>query len=59
LIPETPIGDLSELNDFSEEEEFESNSKDMEGNNKHDEEREIPQENNQPWLVGDVVAVPR
>jgi hypothetical protein len=30
----------------------------MEGNNNHEEEREIPQENNQPWLAGDVVVIP-
>jgi hypothetical protein len=58
LIPETPADDVSEPNDFSEEEEFNSDSEDMEGNNDHEEEREIPLQNNQPWLVGDVVAVP-
>jgi hypothetical protein len=57
LIPETPTTDVSELNDFSEEEEFDSDSKDMEGNNNHEEEREIPLPNNQPWLARDTVVV--
>jgi hypothetical protein len=37
LIPETPDVDVSEPNKFSEEEEFDSNSEDMEGNNNHEE----------------------
>ena len=57
LIPEMPSGDVSEPNDFSEEEEFDSDFEDMEGNNNHEEEREIPLQNNQPWLAGDVVAI--
>jgi hypothetical protein len=52
LIPETcQSSDVSEPNEFLEEEEFESDSEDMEGNNNHEEEREIPLQNNQPWLV--------
>jgi hypothetical protein len=58
LIPETPVDDISKPNKFSEEEEFESNSKDMEGNNGHGEEREVPLQYNQPWLAEDVVVVP-
>jgi hypothetical protein len=58
LIPETPAVDVSEPNEFSEEEEFDSDSEDMEGNNNHEEEREILLQNNQPWLAGDAVAVP-
>jgi hypothetical protein len=42
LIPETPTNDVSEPNDFLEEEEFNSGSKDMEDNNDHDEERGKP-----------------
>jgi hypothetical protein len=30
----------------------------MEGNNSHEEEREVPLQYNQPWLAGDVVVVP-
>jgi hypothetical protein len=58
LIPETPADNISEPNDFSEEEELNSDSEDMEGNNDHGEEREIPLQDNQPWLVGDVVVIP-
>jgi hypothetical protein len=36
LIPETPAVDVSEPNEFLEEEEFDSDSKDMEGNNNHE-----------------------
>jgi hypothetical protein len=58
LIPETPTKNIFKPNDFLEEEEFESDSEDMEGNNNHEEEREILLQNNQPWLVGDVMAFP-
>jgi hypothetical protein len=58
LIPETPAGNISEKNGFSEEEEFESDFEDMEGDNNHEEEREIPLKNNQPWLARITVAVP-
>jgi hypothetical protein len=30
----------------------------MEGNNNHEEGGEIPLQNNQPWLVKDVVVIP-
>jgi hypothetical protein len=53
LIPETPADDISEPNDLSEEEEPNSDSEDMEENNGHEEEREVPLQGNQPWLVGD------
>ena len=42
LIPETPADDISELDDFLEEEEFNSGSEDMEDNNDHDEEMGNP-----------------
>jgi hypothetical protein len=58
LILETPAGNISEPNDFSEEEELNSDSEDMEGNNDHGEEMEIPLQDNQPWLVRDVVVIP-
>jgi hypothetical protein len=38
LIPETPVDDVSEPDDFLEEEEFNSKSEDMEENNDHEEE---------------------
>jgi hypothetical protein len=59
LILETPVGDISELDDFSEEEEFNSGSEDMEDNNDHDKERGNPPQNNQPWLARDALAIPR
>jgi hypothetical protein len=59
LIPEMLAVNVSEPNTFLEEEEFDSDSKDMEGNKNHEEEREIPFQNNQPWLVGDAMAIPR
>ena len=37
MIPETPAVNASKPNEFSEEEEFDSDSKDMEGNNNHEE----------------------
>jgi hypothetical protein len=39
LIPETPADEVFEPDDFLEEEEFNSESEDMEDNNDHDEER--------------------
>jgi hypothetical protein len=42
LIPETPTNDVFEPDDFLEEEEFNSESKDMEDNNDHNEERGNP-----------------
>jgi hypothetical protein len=57
LILETPAGDISEPNDLSEEEEPDSDSEDMEGNNGLEEEREVPLQDNQPWLTRNVVVV--
>jgi hypothetical protein len=59
LIPEMLVDDVSEPDDFSEEEEFNSKSEDMEGNNDHNEERGNPPLNNQPWLAIDALALPR
>jgi hypothetical protein len=56
LIPEMPADDISEPYDLSEEEEPDSDSEEMEENNDREEEREVPLQDNQPWLVGDVVA---
>jgi hypothetical protein len=42
LIPETPVGNFSEPNEFSEEEGFNTGSKDMEDNHDHDEEMGNP-----------------
>jgi hypothetical protein len=58
LIPEMPVDDVSEPDDFLEEEEFNSGSEDMEDNNDHDEERGNPPQNNQPWLARDALAIP-
>jgi hypothetical protein len=58
LIPETPADDIPEPDDFSEEEELDSDSEDMEGNNGREEEREVPLQDNQPWLAGDVCGHP-
>jgi hypothetical protein len=58
LIPKTPVGDISEPNNLSEEEEPKSNSKYMEEKNGHEEEREVPLQGDQPWLAGDTVAIP-
>jgi hypothetical protein len=58
LIPKTPVGDISELDDFLEEEDFDSDFKDMEGNNGHEEERGVPFQDNQPLLARDVTAIP-
>jgi hypothetical protein len=57
LIPEMPANDVSEPDDFSEEEEFNSESEDMEGNNDHNEERGNPPLKNQPWLARDALAL--
>jgi len=48
LVPETPADNVSEPDDLSKEEEFNSDSKDMEGNNDHEEERKMLLHNNQP-----------
>jgi hypothetical protein len=53
-----PVDDIPEPEKFLEEEEIESDSKYMEGNNDHGEEREVPLQDNQPWLAGDAVAIP-
>jgi hypothetical protein len=63
LIPETPAGNCSEPDDFSDEEGFNSErsvsgSDDMEDNNDHNEERGNPPQNNQPWLARDALAIP-
>jgi hypothetical protein len=57
LIPETPADDISKPNDLLEEEETNSDSEDMEENNGHEEEREVPLQGNQTWLAGDAMAV--
>jgi hypothetical protein len=59
LIPETLVCDTSEPNNLSKEQEPNSDFKDMEENNGHEEEREIPLKIDQTWLARDVVAVPR
>jgi hypothetical protein len=58
LILETLVDDIPKLDDFSEEEELDSKSEDMDGNHGREEEREVPLQDNQPWLVGDAVAIP-
>jgi hypothetical protein len=58
IIPEMSVDDIPEPDDFLEEEEIDSDFEDMEGNNRHEEEREVPLQDNQPWLVGDIVVVP-
>jgi hypothetical protein len=62
LIPETPIDNFSEPDDFSEEEAFNSYAHfqdlDMEDHNDHDEERGNPPQNNQPWLARDASGHP-
>jgi hypothetical protein len=57
LIPKMPADNIFEPNDFSKEEELKSDSEDMEGNNDHGEEREIPLQDNHPWLAGDDVVI--
>jgi hypothetical protein len=49
--------DIPEPDEFSEEEELDSDFKDMEGNNGREEERELPLQYNQPWLDGNIVAI--
>jgi hypothetical protein len=46
LILEMDVDDIPQPNEFSEEEEFDSNSEDIEGNNVHEEEREVPFQDN-------------
>jgi hypothetical protein len=58
LIPKTPTDDVSEPDDFLEEEEFNSESEDMEGNDDHNDERGNPPLKNQPWLARDALALP-
>jgi hypothetical protein len=58
LIPKTPAGGISRANDLSEEEEPDSESKDMEENNGREEEREVPLQENQPWLAWDAMEIP-
>jgi hypothetical protein len=58
FIPEMPADDVSEPNEFSEEEEFNSESEDIEGNNDHNDERGNPPLKNQPWLAKDALALP-
>jgi hypothetical protein len=48
LIPKMPVDDFFEPNNFSKEEEFKSESEDMEGNNDHNEERGNPPLRNHP-----------
>jgi hypothetical protein len=57
LILEMPADDISEPNDLSEDEEPKSDFEDMEENNGHEEEREVPLQGDQPWLAGDAVAI--
>jgi hypothetical protein len=57
LILETPAGNIFEPNDCSEEEELNSDLEDMEGNDDHEEEMEIPLQDNQSWLDGDFVVI--
>jgi hypothetical protein len=62
LIPETPVGNFSEPNDFYDEEGFNSEcsvseSGYMEDKNEHNEERGNPPQNNQPWLSRDSLAI--
>jgi hypothetical protein len=62
LIPETPTDNFSKPDNFSEEEGFNSEllvsgSEDMEDNNDHNEERENPPQNNQPWLDRYALAI--
>jgi hypothetical protein len=64
IIPKTPVGNYSEPDDFSDEEEFKSElsvseSDDMEDNNDHNKERGNPPKNNQPWLSIYALAIPR
>jgi hypothetical protein len=63
LIPEMPANNVSEPDDFFEEEGFNSERsvsgyEYMEDNNDHDEERGNPRQKNQPWLARDALAIP-
>jgi hypothetical protein len=63
LIPETPVGNCSRPDDFSDVEGFKSectvlDSNDMEYNNDHNEERGNPPQNNQPWVARDALTIP-
>jgi len=58
LIPKTPTDNVYEQGDYSDGEEFNLESGSMEGKNDPEEEREVPPQNNQPWLVKDAVAIP-
>jgi hypothetical protein len=58
LIPETPTDDISKPNNILEEEEPNFDSKYMEDNNGHEEEREFPLQGDQTWLVRDSIVVP-
>jgi hypothetical protein len=58
LIPETPADNISEQGDCSKEEEFNSESGSMEGNNDREEEREVPPQNNQLRLAVYVLVIP-
>jgi len=58
LIPETSVDDIFEPDNFSEEEEFNSDSEDMEGNNEHNDGRGNPPLNNQTYLSKDALALP-
>jgi hypothetical protein len=57
MIPKTPDGKYFEPDDFESDEEWfnldcsASDSDNMEDNNDHNEERENPPKNNQPWLA--------
>jgi hypothetical protein len=42
LIPKIQASDIPKPDEFSEEEEIDSNFEDMEGKNSHEEEREVP-----------------
>jgi hypothetical protein len=62
LILETPVGNFSEPDAFSDEKGFNSECSvseldDMEDNNDHNEERRNPPHNNQPWLDRDALAI--
>jgi hypothetical protein len=59
LIPGMPVDDVSEPNNFSEKEEFNSESEDMEGKNDHNEERGNPPLDNQPLLERDALSLSR
>jgi hypothetical protein len=58
LISKTPIDDVSEPDNFSEEEEFDSVFEEMEDNNYREEEEGNPPQKNQPWLARDALSIP-